>query len=153
LDSASAKLELVNGLFGEKDTIATLNMVLTDNPTQKNYYMLDYVNPNSLKKIDFKSFGANGSKKTAHLFTSDNADANHKIRISETFLDDPTSTVTVALFKISKEYYEFQYGYKKSGGVIGEFLGEPVTIPTNVKNGHGFFNMAYPSLKLVTPKW
>jgi Domain of unknown function (DUF4249) len=152
LDSAFAKLEFDEDLFGGKDTISTLNLVLTDSPGQKNYYMLDYVKPNNLKTLDLKSFGA-GRKGAAHLFTSDNADANHKIRIKETFFLNPTDTLIVALFKITKEYYEFQNGFKKNGGIIGEFLGEPVTIPTNVKNGHGFFNLAYPSLKLVLPKW
>lgn len=154
LDSASAKLELIDFL-GDKDTVTVLDLVLTDNPAQKNYYMIDYVNPNDLKNLGANAFeiGGRTSKGAAHLFTSDNADINHKIRINKTFTEDATNIINVAVYKISKEYYEFQSGYKKSGGALADFIGEPVTIPTNVKNGHGFFNLAYPSIKMVTPKW
>ncbi|MEY4906087.1 MAG: hypothetical protein RLZZ292_3902 [Bacteroidota bacterium] len=144
LDTAIAKLEVDKAL---NDTVLTINLEFTDNPSQKNYYLVDYIP--SKKKKEFSFFGLTFSNSTSTLFTDDAADANHKIKINKSLLINPTDTFTVTLFNITKEYYDYQNAYKRREGFIAQLTAEPISLPTNVKNGQGFFNMSYPSLRQV----
>jgi hypothetical protein len=53
------------------------------------------------------------------------------------------------LANISKGYYEFLSAYRKSNQLIYQLLGEPVTLPTNVIIGYGYFSTYNPSLRIV----
>jgi hypothetical protein len=152
-DSLSAKIEISsNGLT--KDTLLMISTQLTDNPAQKNYYLIDYINKKYKNPFGavLSTLGIDAKKSSVDLFTSDIADAKHKIKINKTFIQNTRDTFTVTLFKVTKEYYEYQNSIKKSDGLFSQLASEPISLPTNVKNGQGFFNMAYPNIRTVYAK-
>jgi hypothetical protein len=152
-DTISAK-KVERDIFGRKDTVSELSYQLTDLPNASNYYMVDYLSTNQLANLgsSFASTGGlggiNGSD--ADLFTDLNLGTDRKIKFTKIL--NNTDTLVATLFHITKEYYEFQSSYKRSGNVLAQILGEPVNLQTNVKNGQGFFNMAYPTIRVVVPK-
>ncbi len=150
IDSATAKIE-IDDAFGAKDTVLKTKIQISDDPKQKNYYMVNYISLAGSKGLDFTKLLFGNSNK-ADLFTDDVADTNHKIVRKNNFSLNPKDTLVATVFSVTKEYYEYQNSYQKNGGFFSQLIGEPITIPTNVKNGQGFFNMALPSIRLLYGK-
>lgn len=57
-------------------------------------------------------------------------------------------TVLVSMANISQEYFEFRSLRKDQRYIFIENLGEPITYPSNVENGLGFFNTHLPDVRL-----
>jgi Domain of unknown function (DUF4249) len=152
-DTISAK-KVARDIFGRKDTVSELSYQLTDLPAANNYYMVDYLSTNQLANLgnNFATSGGFGlsNGNNADLFTDLNLGTDRKIKFTKTLIN--TDTLVATLFHITKEYYEFQSSAKRSGNFFAQVLGEPVNLQTNVKNGQGFFNMAYPTIRIVAPK-
>ncbi len=152
-DSISAKF-VTQTIFGQKDTSTEVSYQLTDLPNATNYYMVDYISVSQLGNLsNFVGAGGLGvanNNNNADLFTDLNLGTDGKIKFKKMLPNKDTLVAT--LFHITKEYYEFQSSYKRSGNFLAQVLGEPVNLPSNVKNGQGFFNMAYPTVRVIAPK-
>ncbi len=62
----------------------------------------------------------------------------------------PGDTVMVSMANISKGYYDFLELRGTRRGFVGS-LGEPITYPTNVENGLGYFHMHIPDVRFFFP--
>ncbi len=134
-----------------KDTGIEVHFSIKDDQARENYYMLSYYNA-AASPVYNALFHNAGKQKfiRVELYNDQVTDADGKIRIDKSFfIPDKNDTIIVQLSNISKGYYEFLSAYKKSDQLIYQLLGEPVTLPTNIIIGYGYFNTCNPSFELV----
>lgn len=127
-----------------KDTTIQLKMRLLDNSTTLNYYVMayDHVNPSTVpspvNSSNFSIIDMDAVKKV-EIFSS--AEAVNGV-IDKTFSilnTKPTDTLFVHYGKIDKGYFNYLNSYKKTGSLINQITSEPITLPTNIFTGFGFF--------------
>jgi hypothetical protein len=59
-----------------------------------------------------------------------------------------TDTIAGAVSNISEDYFKFLDLRKRGGNIFSELVSEPISYPTNIKNGYGFFNTHYPDIEI-----
>lgn len=128
-----------------EDTLVYFKYKLFDNTATEDYYVVNFV-----KKVqgdstfDINSVFAAGSNEVLTEFElyDDQAFDNGIIDKDIAILSaGQTDTVAVTVSKISKGYYEFLTALKRSSSIFNQLTGEPITYPTNVDGGHGYFTM------------
>ena len=131
------------------DTTVHLRLSVQDDPPRADYFLLSYTRtnpatvPSSLGGAKFSVLGADMEKKL-ELFT----DAEVRDgQISRNFLLDAGSrdTLYVHVGRIEKGYYEFLTAYKRTGSILNQLTSEPITLPTNVQPGLGYFSLYDPT--------
>jgi hypothetical protein len=128
---------------GFDDTLAQVTYTLND-PTGANMYMINvqkverndaienFINPRAFTKlVDDESF--------------DGIAYGETFRVIQRY--SPGDTIAVSLSNISDEYYRFVKLRLDNRFNFAEFLGEPVNYPSNVKGGHGYFNLFIPDFR------
>lgn len=127
------------------DTMVYFHYKLRDNTSIGNYYVINFI-----KKVqgdsafDINSIFAAGSNEVLTEFellddqAFENGILEKDVRI---FSAGPTDTVAVTVSEISKGYYEFLSALKRSSSIFNQLTGEPITYPSNVEGGHGYFTM------------
>lgn len=127
------------------DTMVYMHIRLTDFPVMENYYVVNFV-----KKVqgdttfDINSIFAAGSNEVLTEFElyDDNSFDNGVIdKDVHIWSATQTDTIAVTVSAITKGYYEFLTAMKRSSSVFNQLTGEPITYPTNVNGGHGYFTM------------
>jgi hypothetical protein len=148
---------VVTKKISNNDSVFTFNYRFKDDKTLDNYYMINVVNSSGENGFNFNnSFKGKPdsyleliSDKTAQLtdingtnFVTINGNFN-----MSTFKNKMTTTDTlvVSVSAIDKSYYEFLSVYKRNGSIINQLTGEPINLPTNVKNGFGYFSTHFAS--------
>lgn len=135
------------------DTVVSVKYVLHDNPSEENFYVVNYIlkQASTGANLDISSYFGNGSNKILSVFEllNDASFTNGEL-INQTILNDVTSTdsIAVEVAHISKGYYEFLTAAKRTGGLITQLTSEPIHFPTNVQTGYGFFNAYFPDAKV-----
>ena len=133
------------------DTVVNIHFTFSDNPSSEDYYVINYIRKTTdTSNLDINQafkIGSNSVLTQFELF-DDNSFTNNVYNVKKK-LDEVRArdSLAVMLSHISKGYYEFLNAYKKSGSIINQLTGEPITYPTNVINGYGYFNAYYPSIK------
>ena len=127
-----------------KDTTIQLKMRLLDNAATINYYVMayDHINPSTVpspvNSPNFSIVDISAVKKV-EIFSSAEA-VNGVIDKTFTILDTkPTDTLFVHYGKIDKGYFNYLSSYKKTGSLINQITAEPITLPTNIITGFGYF--------------
>jgi hypothetical protein len=54
--------------------------------------------------------------------------------------------VIVTLSNVSKGYFDYLSARQRGGSGFAGALGEPITYPSNIVNGYGYFSSHYPSI-------
>jgi hypothetical protein len=129
------------------DTTVTLDYQLTDRPG-RNFYLVQY-NPLSTVSTTTEPDARNVSSLFETLrngqrlrLLTDNDFRNGRFTVTgEQLQVGGRDTVLVGLAQISEEYYRFLQAYRKAGKLFNQLSGEPITFPTNVQNGYGFFGL------------
>jgi Domain of unknown function (DUF4249) len=121
----------------------------------ENYYLVTYSNISDLRgglsNISDNLFKFNDAK--FHVFTDQNNGDGNEIEFKPNLaLSAPGDTLVVGLSNITKDYYNFLSAYKRSGNLLSQITAEPISLPSNVQGGYGFFAMIKPNLKLVVIK-
>lgn len=165
LDSATVKFELMEE-FGDDDYKLTTNFKLND-PAGKNYYMYSIiVNPVTelVEEINGEGSGQNPigltnlnnvlAKHAKTWVFEDNSENDGKEITGEysLFFGDfeQGDTVVAALSNISEDYYKFLFAQERAEQSV-QFISEPVSYPSNIEGGLGYFALHYPSYLLVAP--
>jgi len=140
----------------EEDTLVTFNFKIADEPGD-NWYMINfYAQTDTITgELDLNSFlnSSNGNvlKKTELL--SDLAFDNNQF---EGTIDlpsiSPSDTMFVTLSNINEDYYDYLQIRQSSTNFFTELTKEPVSLPTNVEGGIGFFNTHFPDVKVYDLK-
>ena len=62
------------------------------------------------------------------------------------------TTLVVSISNISKGYYDFLDVQKKAGKLFNQLIKEPLSYPSNVQNGYGYFNAYLPDYRYFNLK-
>ncbi len=174
INTASAQIDR------QETTSISLRLFFNFNdPIGKNYYMLNaYVNPRAPDFENLLNGGANfaGGEEIGGNTTSDPPSPNF-IGLNNFFSDFsatwtlsdegrngqqireehiiynidvvPDDVVLLTLSSISEEYYLYLEAREKAASAI-PFVTEPVSLPSNIEDGYGFFSMHYPAPFSIT---
>lgn len=127
------------------DTLVYFHIKLTDNTAAENYYVVNFIKKVQGDSVfDINSIFAAGSNEVLTEFElyDDRAFDNGVIEKDiHVWSAGQTDTVAVSVSEISKGYYEFLTAMKRSSSVFNQLTGEPITYPTNVNGGYGYFTM------------
>lgn len=116
-------------------------------PSGPNFYVLNFYGPADTNNLS--AFGTPQSDTRTRLLT-DQAYPNGVIKQGFELTEFTDSVMTVSVANISREYYEYLKLRQKSNQSIGEsFLSEPVSYPTNVNGGLGFFTLHFPNARTL----
>lgn len=134
------------------DTSTSIHFSFTDDPLAENFYMINYYKKNLVSGgLDINSIFNNGENNLIRT------DIVSDIEFGEVFTDSvrfgsesllANDTIAVSLSNISKEYYQFLDQRARSENIFTEITREPITYPTNVVNGYGFFNTHFPDVSI-----
>lgn len=117
-----------------------------------NWYMINYYRKrNQSNGLDFNSIFENGQNNL--IRTELISDATFEGTYSSTTSFDQfeiaaSDTIAVTLSNISEDYFKYLDLRKRSGNIFSEITREPISYPTNVSNGFGFFNTHYPEIRI-----
>jgi hypothetical protein len=146
--------KVVNG----KDTACRVNYELSDDLTRENYYVVNYIRKDESKKgkkVDVNKLfsGKGASTETDFDLLKDDSFTDGKYKVDKILKDvRPTDSLAISVSSISKGYYEFLTVFKRSGTLINTLTSEPLSYPTNVKNGYGYFNAYTPQILFIDMK-
>lgn len=132
------------------DTTIKIKFEFNDLP-EKNWYVVNYYVKRNGTGFDINSIFSAGSNKVLtqlNLLSDLTFDSAHYIGETQLTQVKPTDTIAVGIANISEGYFQFLTAYKRAGGLINQITGEPVNYPTNVINGHGYFNTHYPDVRI-----
>lgn len=134
------------------DTTLFIHYELTDLPNEENYYVMNFYrkNQDTSASFDPNSYFAQGQNQLTafDLISETDFDQNGRVvRNREMTTVGYTDTIAVTVSHITKGYYEFLTAYKRSGSLINQLTGEPITYPSNVEGGYGYFNAHFPSVR------
>jgi hypothetical protein len=135
-----------------KDTSINMKFTINDDPTQNNYYFISIAKTNKTSgSVTLPSNILNIFNKSSFIYLyTDNDAVNGKLEfdIPATIGTSITRTDTVILqvANIAEGYYKYLTSFKKTSNVINQLTGEPINLPTNILNGHGYFSAHFPYL-------
>lgn len=129
-----------------RDSLEITLKYKVDDPLGDNYYLVN-VYTDSIPQSDFFNFSGESAGNSSSF--SDREFPMGSLEREDKFEVTSTDSLIVTLTNISKDYFEFIEARKRSGT---SFLSEPVVYPSNVVNGLGYFNIHFPSSKLVVIK-
>jgi hypothetical protein len=135
-----------------KDTTTTIKYTFDDFPNQENWYMINfYKQARELSGLDVNSIFINGSNNLVRTEIVSDATFNQEYSGSSTFDASemsPSDTIAVTISNINEQYFKFLDLRKRGGNIFSEVTREPISYPSNVNNGYGFFNTHYPDIKI-----
>ena len=126
------------------DTTIQLKMALSDNAATVSYYVMAYdrINPSKvpapINSTNFSIVNIDAVKKIEVFSSADAVDG----MITKTFDIigiKATDTLFVHYGKIDRGYFNYLSSYKKTGSLINQITAEPITLPTNIFTGLGYF--------------
>lgn len=129
------------------DTLVTVEFEISD-PPGDNRYMINYFLPRVPLTGGISALnGANGNRKKTVLI--DDAAFTDGVFTGVTELPEflPTDTLVVTLSNISEPYYRFLQARESADNFLSLLTREPVSSPTNVVGGLGFFNTHFPEIR------
>lgn len=127
------------------DTMVYFHYRLTDNTATENYYVVNFIKKVSGDStFDINNIFAAGSNEVLTEFEllDDQAFTNGVVEKDvHIFSAGQHDTVAVTVSEITKGYYEFLTALKRSSSIFNQLTGEPITYPSNVEGGYGYFTM------------
>jgi hypothetical protein len=134
------------------DTTISVKYTFTDLPGGNNYYVVSYYvkQAGGSPNIDINTFFSQGSNQlnTIDLF-SDKTFSSPVFTYSRQLSGiKPTDTIAIVLANITQQYYSFLSTYLLAGNWFNQLTGQPITYPTNIQGGYGFFNAYNPDYEI-----
>ena len=139
----------------EGDTSVNIDLTFRDVLNESNFYVLSVYSRNSNKGgLDVNTFFDNGSNNIEYqeLIEDGNKDGEIFERSFNLKSVSTKDSLMILLSNISEGYYHFLESRERSGNWLSEITNEPVNYPSNVKNGLGYFNTHYPSIRFFDLK-
>lgn len=136
----------------ERDTSIWLDYKFEDAPDD-NWYMINIYKRNNgqidtteLDINDFFEQGSNIETQTVLLpdFIFDENIVEGSFPLEDVSLQD---SIVVTLSNINEDYYDFLKLRNTSGNFLSSITREPISYPTNVEGGLGFFNTHFPDVR------
>lgn len=132
-----------------QDTIVNIELEYKDNDAAINYYMLayDWIDSNRSMRdsVNLPSvFGIEGEGKQLILFADESNSTGTVKKLLRTDLFTGKGYLLVHAAKIDKSYYEFLKAYSRVGNIFNQLTSEPISLPTNIQSGVGYFALYRP---------
>lgn len=132
------------------DTNVYVNLAFDDEANKSNWYLINFYNKNaqtnSLDGVNFFQNGTNNLMKT--ILVSDKEFSGSYIKKVELENASPTDSIAVTLSNINEKYFDYLKIRSTSGGsILNQLNIEPISYPSNIVNGYGFFNAYFPDIK------
>ena len=132
-----------------EDTLVTLAYDFID-PPGDNWYMLNYYRR---ARVDTTNFSLDnilssqtGIATRTILLTDKIFSNNNPSDTIEMFDVRPTDSIVVTLSNINEQYHRFLDLRRRSGNFLSSITSEPISYPTNIEGGLGFFNTHFPDV-------
>ena len=136
--------------ISDEDTLVQFDFKIIDEPGD-NWYMLNfYARERTEGGFDLNSFFQNDGnvlKRTELLSDEFFEDGEFEASIDLPNIA-PTDSIAVTLSNINEDYFEYLQIRQSSSNFFTELTKEPVSLPTNIQGGLGFFNTHFPDLRL-----
>ena len=126
------------------DTLMHIDLRIGD-PPGPNWYMINVQTFNDEYSLEDRPF--------TEVISDEDFDGQLYDYGFKVFFNDygKGDTVLVSMANIEKEYYDFLQLRFDQRYLLLDGLGEPITYPTNVLNGLGYFHLHIPDVRLITP--
>lgn len=134
-----------------EDSTVTVEYSFDDLPGE-NWYMINfYRQGQNLEGLDVNSIFQNGQNNLVR--TEIVSDATFERTYTHESIFGPaemsgSDTIAVTVSNINETYFQYLDLRKRGGNIFSEITREPISYPSNVKNGYGFFNTHYPDIKI-----
>lgn len=131
------------------DSLVYIDLSFADIASVDNWYLINiYKKQPTQSGADVNNYFANGDNTLAKsILVSDkefNGTYQNKFEVKDLYHKD---SIVVTLSNINQDYFNY-LGFRVGGGNVFNALNiEPVTYPTNIINGYGFFNTHFPDMK------
>jgi len=133
------------------DTNIYVNLAFTDVPNESNWYLINVYRKtggsNSLDGVNFFQNGKNSSLTTV-LVSDKEFDGTYskQLKLENLYHND---SIAVTLSNINEQYFDYlKYRSTGGGNILTQLNLEPISYPTNIVDGYGFFNTHFPDIKL-----
>jgi hypothetical protein len=132
------------------DTSIFVNVAFNDVPDKSNWYMINvYAKTNGYNNLDgvnYFQIGKNTSVQTLLLSDQEFSGAySNKIKLEGV---KPQDSIVVTLSNISEKYFNYlKVRSTSEGSILNQLNMEPISYPSNITNGYGFFNAHFPDIK------
>lgn len=138
-------LDTISAIRGKGDDSLEFTISFkVDDPIGENYYLLN-VYEDSIPSRGFFNFS--GESNTNSISFSDREYPNGELQDEQKFYGNSTAdSVVVTLTNISRAYFDYIEARKRSGNSL---LSEPITFPSNIVGGYGYFNIHFPTARVV----
>jgi len=133
---------------GEDSNNVIVHLAFTDPSDEINWYLLNFYTTGK----DTSQQGSLFEKQTASevsVLLSDESFDSPLVSGQKTMYNWSSDTLIASISNISQGYYDYLMARKKSGGVVSSMLSEPISYPSNVKGGYGFFTTHFPYIQIV----
>lgn len=135
----------------DDDTTIIIDYSFEDKPEERNWYMINfYKRGRNLEGLDVNTIFSNGQNNLVHTEIISDATFGG-VYFGKNEFDglqiSPNDTIAVSLSNIDEEYFKFLDLRKRGGNLFSEITREPISYPTNVTNGYGFFNTHSPDIE------
>lgn len=133
------------------DTNVYVNLAFTDVPNESNWYLINVYRKtggsNPLDGVNFFQNGTNSSLTTV-LVSDKEFDGTYskQLKLENLYHND---SIAVTLSNINEQYFDYlKYRSTGGGNILTQLNLEPISYPTNIVDGYGFFNTHFPDIKL-----
>lgn len=133
---------------GEDSNNVIVHLAFTDPTDEINWYLLNFYTTGQ----DTSQQGSLFEKQTASevsVLLSDLDFENSIVSGQKTMYNWSSDTVFASISNISQGYYDYLLARKKSGGIVSSMLSEPISYPSNINGGYGFFTTHFPDIQMV----
>lgn len=133
---------------GEDSSNVIVHIAFTDPGDEVNWYLINFYT----SKKDSSQQGSLFEKQTASevsVLLSDESFDSPSVSGQKTMYNWSSDTLFASISNISQAYYDYLLARKKSGGIVSSMLSEPISYPSNVNGGYGFFTTHFPYIQAV----
>jgi len=122
-----------------------------DDPLGNNWYMINFYAADTLSNSNQNPFNAQAIPSQTFAI-SDKEYQQGELKGFYKLYDWESDTMFVSVSNIDEGYYDYLIARQRSENSFGGFLSEPVSFPTNVKGGFGYFSTHFPDVRVFEVK-
>lgn len=127
----------------DSERVLTVNYQIND-PIGDNWYLLSFYS----EVLDIPNY-RRGFTQFEWLSSESELIPNGNPNVGSVTLREWTrDTLGVALFNVTPEHYRYLEALSKSESAI-PFVSEPLNVTGNIKDGYGFFEVAFPDIEII----
>jgi len=133
---------------GEDSTNVIVHIAFTDPADEVNWYLLNFYTTGQDSSQQGSLFEKQTASEVSVLLSDEDFDSP-LVSGQKIMYNWSSDTLYASISNISQGYYDYLMARKKSGGIVTSMLSEPISYPSNVKGGYGFFTTHFPEIQMI----